>query len=282
MRLLAVSVAIGLVGCGSKAVPTATPKGDPVEALPIAPPLATPGERMSYKLTLKGVELGTFLFAVGDIVDVAGTPALLVQAQARSSGFASLVADIDDRFTSWVDVKTGRPRRFEVFEHADRKSKDKDHVIVDFAARTEGGVPVHYGLNDEPMKMLVQPVTQRDVWDYNAFLLAIRAWEGTQGSTATLEVFRSRYVWRMAVTLGAKGALVTDLGELPVLRFDAVTTKIDRNGQRWAGQAERRFTLWISDDDDRVPLKLEATSDLGSISMDIVDYQPGTGARLRQ
>jgi len=281
VRSCVVWVALVLAACGSKGAKSAAPKGEPVTTLPIGPPLATPGERISYRLTLKGVELGTFLIAVGDVVDLDGTQTVLVQAQAKSSGLASLVADIDDRFTSWIDTKTGRPRRFEVFEHADRKSKDKDHVIVDFAARTANGIPIHYALNDEPLKTLVQPVTQKDVWDYNAFLLATRGWEGEKGSTATLEVFRSRYVWRIVITLGGKGTLVTELGELPVLRFDAVTSKIDRNGQRWAGQDDRKFTLWISDDNDRVPLKLDATSDYGSISMDIVDYQPGPGARLR-
>ena len=281
MRLGVVAVAVVLAACNSKGAKPAKPKGEPIAALAVGPPHATPGERMSYRLTLKNVELGTFLIGVGDVVDLDGTKCVIVEAQAKSSGLGSLVADIDDRFTSWVDIKTGRPRRFEVFEHAERKSKDKDHVVVDFAARAGNLVPVHYALNNDPLKTLQQPVTQKDVWDYNAFLLAVRGWEGEKGSTATLEVFRSRYVWRMTITLGGKGTLVTELGELPVLRFDAKTIRIDREGKPWAGQAERAFTLWISDDNDRVPLKLDATSDYGEIAMDIVDYQPGTGTNLR-
>ena len=285
MRLFCVWLVVILAAgaCGPKGATKATPKGEPLAALPIGPPLATPGEKMSYRLTLKGVELGTFFLAVGDVVDLGGSKAVIVQAQAKSGGLASLVADIDDRFTSWIDIKTGRPRRFEVFEHADRKSKDIDHVVIDFTQRTGNTIPVQYAVNDEtPMKVVNQPVTLKEVWDYNAFLLAVRSWEGEKGSTATLEVFRSRYVWRVTITRGGKGTLVTELGELPVLRFDAVTTKIDRNGQRWPGQADRKFTLWISDDDGRVPLKLDATSDFGSISMQIVAYEPGTGTRLRQ
>ena len=282
MLLVCLAFAAMAAACGPKGATKASPKGEPVAALPLGAPLATPGERMSYKLTLKGVELGTFLFGVGEVTDLGGVQTVVVEAQAKSGGLAALVADIDDRFTSWVDVKTGRPRRFEVFEHTDRKGKDKDHVVVDFAARSENGIPVHYALNDEPMQTLLQPVKEKEVWDYNAFLLALRSWEGDKGSTAALEVFRSRYVWRIKITLGGKGNLVTELGELPVLRFDAVTYKVDRNGQRWAGQEDRKFTLWVSDDNDRVPLKLDATSDMGSISMDIVDYQPGTGTRLRQ
>jgi len=62
----------------------------------------------------------------------------------------------------------------------------------------------------------------------------------------------------------------------------AVSNRVSRRqAQRWAGQEDRTFTLWISDDDGRVPLKLDATSDFGAISMQIVAYEPGTGARLR-
>jgi len=221
------------------------------------------------------------VFSVGELQNLDGAQTVVVQAQARSSGIAAMVANINDRFISWVDIKTGRPRRFEVFEHVERNSPDRDHVVINFPERTGASIPVHYGLNDEPLKTLQQTVSLAELWDYNAFLLAMRAWEGEPGSTATLEVFRSRYVWRIVITIGKKGTLVTELGELPVLRFDARTTKLDRAGGVWVGQEQRDFTLWISDDNDRVPLKLDAKSDLGSISMDIVDYQPGTGQRLR-
>ena len=39
--------------------------------------------------------------------------------------------------------------------------------------------------------------------------------------------------------------------------------------------------MWISDDDGRVPLEIRATTDYGDLKMRIVDYQPGTGKRLR-
>jgi len=238
---------------------------------------------MAYRLSLRGIELGTFGIGVGEVEDLAGTPVILVQAQARTSGIASVVAgDIDDRFTTWIDVKTGRPRRFEVFEHAGRGSKVKEHVVVDFAGRAGDLVPVHGGLDDDPLTIQQQRVTQADVWDYNAYLMAVRSWEGAPGSTITLEVFRSSALWRIVVTMGKQEALVTELGELPALRFDAHATKLARDGSKYPGADEREVTLWISDDDGRVPLKLVAKTDYGGIEMNIVDYQPGTGERLRR
>jgi hypothetical protein len=94
-------------------------------------------------------------------------------------------------------------------------------------------------------------------------------------------VFRSRYLWHVEVTMRGKEKLVTELGELPALRIDGRTYKLRRDGARTPDDAERRFTMWISDDDGRVPLEIKAVTDYGDIRMQIVDYQPGSGPRLR-
>ncbi|HMG24760.1 MAG TPA: DUF3108 domain-containing protein, partial [Kofleriaceae bacterium] len=96
-----------------------------------------------------------------------------------------------------------------------------------------------------------------------------------------LEVFRSRFLWHVEIAIGGKEKLVTELGELPALRIEGHTYKLRRDGTRTADDAERRFTMWISDDDGRVPLAIKAVTDYGDLMMQIVDYQPGTGARLR-
>ena len=135
-------------------------------------------------------------------------------------------------------------------------------------------------LNDRGYSQ-ANPASQPVVWDYNAFLLALRSWEGPPGSTLSLEVFRSRYLWHVDVKIHGKEALVTELGDLPALRIDGRTYKLSRKGERDRESAERTFSMWISDDDGRVQLEIRATTDYGDLKMKIVDYQPGTGKRLR-
>ena len=69
-------------------------------------PLATPGERMTYRVALRGMELATMQIAVGDFTDVGGKQTVVVQVHAKSVGLAQMVAAIDDTFTSWM---TSRP-----------------------------------------------------------------------------------------------------------------------------------------------------------------------------
>ena len=218
---------------------------------------------------------------MGEVVELKGKQAVVVQGHAKTTGIASFVATIDDRFTSWLDVTNGHSLRFQTDEFSSGSSTDIEHVVADLAARAGDTVPVTFRVNDAAPKDEPQTVSMPLTWDYNAFMIALRGWEGPPGSALALEVFRSRYVWHVEVKIAGKEPLVTKLGELPALRFEGRTYKLDRKGARANNNEERQFTMWISDDDGRVPLEIRATTDYGDLVMAIVDYQPGTGQRIK-
>ena len=244
-------------------------------------PLVTPGERMTYRLSLKGIELASYTLSVGDLTVVDDKATVIVEGHAKSVGLANIVVKVDDRFTSWIDVDTGRARRFQTAEFESGSDQNVEHAIVDFAKREGNVVPVAFQMNDTPATPEPQKVTQPDVWDYNAFLVALRAWEAPPGTTLSLECFRSRYLWKIDIKVNGKQRLLTELGELPALRFDGHAVKLARDGSKFPDTEERDFSIWISDEGDRVPLKTTAKTDYGDIEMVITDYQPGTGQRLR-
>jgi hypothetical protein len=241
---------------------------------------------MTYKLSLVGAELAQFEVQVGDQATVAGRPTIVVQTHAKVSGIGELAASaagihVDDAFTSWIDIATGRPLRWFCDEFA-TKSEDKERTEAKLAERSGNTVPVEFHVNDEPPKQEPQTVSMPDIWDYNSFLVALRSWEGAPGSTVTAEVFRSRYVWHVDMKIRGKEQLHTALGDFPALRLDGHTFRIDRGGNKSAGNDERDFAIWISDDDGRVPLLVKTTTDYGDVEMAIIDYNAGTGTRLRQ
>jgi hypothetical protein len=276
-----------LAACGHPGSPPAAPATPAATAAPTAaqlgdgPPLATPGEHMQYRLSLRGIELASYDLAIGDVTELDGKKVVVVQGHAKTRGLAAFFATIDDRFTSWVDVATGRSLRFATDEYATGSKTDIEHAVIDLAGRTGDTIPVEYHVNDGPPQPEPQKASLPVAWDYNAFLLALRGWEAPPGTRHVLEVFRSRSMWHAEVTIGGKGVLVTELGDLPALRIEGRTYKLRRDGARTPDDAERRFTIWISDDDGRVPLQVNTVTDYGDLVMQIVDYQPGAGARLR-
>jgi len=272
------------MACVNHAAAPAAPaagKPTPNAKLGDSPPLATAGEHMTYKLSLRGVELATYELAIGDLAELNGKQAIVVQGHAKVGGFAAFIATIDDRFTSWVDVATGRPLRFQADEYASGSKTNVEHAAIDLAGRADNTVSVAFHVNDAAPSLELQHVSEPITWDYNAFMLVLRAWEAPAGSKLGFEVFRSRWLWHVDVTIHGKESFVTELGELPALRIDGKTYKLDRKGVRDPGSVEREFSMWISDDDGRVPLEISATTDYGDLRMQITDYQPGTGPRLR-
>jgi hypothetical protein len=271
-----------VAACGNSHTPSSTPQAPPIAAtsLPDGPPLLTPGERMSYRLALGDVDLATYDVAVGDITEVAGRQAIGVQGHAKAVGFVSHVANIDDVFTSWIDIKTGRPLLWTVDEYA-TKGTDKERTEAHIADREGNLVPIMFHVNDDAPKPEPQTVSMADVWDYNAFTVAVRSWDAPVGSTVSTEVFRSRYLWHVDLKVHSRETISTDLGDLPAIRIDGRTYKLGRDGKRYPNTEERVFTLWISDDDGRVPLRNDARTDYGDVKMTITEYNPGSGTRLR-
>ena len=186
-------------------------------------------------------------------------------SHAKVTGLAAFLAAIDDHFTSWLDPATGRSLRFEVAEYATGSRTDIEHVVVDHAGRTGAAIPVSFHLNAAPAVAEPQQASLPESWDVNALLIALRGWEAPAGTRLTLEVFRSRFLWHVELTLRGKERLATDLGELPAVRLEGRTYKLDKAGARAAGSDERAFTIWISDDAGRVPLEIKAVTDYGDL-----------------
>lgn len=254
--------------------------GSKVTTLPPAPPFARPGERMVFRIALHNVEVAVFTIVVGDVVELEGKKALVVQAAAQSLGLASLVSKVDDQFASWVDISNGRPLLFRSHEGEGNGGSDGvDDAATHFFKRTATLVPVIIKGKAIGEKEESQLLGDAELWDMNSFFLVLRGWRGDLGSKITSDVVRSRFAWRTQIELVGKDTQVTALGKFPTLRFNGVARKLERNGKEVLGD-DRSFSLWITDDADRVPVVIVAKTDYGDVRMEIIDYASGTGVRF--
>jgi hypothetical protein len=271
---------LAIAACGSKQAEPIAPSGGTTAKLPDGPPYVTPGERISYKLSLGGMNLATYEVGVGDVQEVDGRKAVIVQSRAKSQGLVSMVAYLDTTFTSWIDAGNGRPLRWTV-EERNAEGQIIEGADAQLTKRKGDQLPVDVVVLGKQPAVEMQKVTMPEIWDYNALVIAFRAWEAKKGSSATVEVLRSMYLWHVTVIVRGEENVVTELGDFPAVRIDGLSYRLKRDGTRDTGAPERNFSLWISNDDGRVPLQSTAQTDYGDIKMTLVDYQPGNGNRLR-
>lgn len=244
------------------------------------PPFVAPGERIVSRLSMHGVDVATFTIVVGDVTEVDGRPAVVVQSGVASSPLVSMVREVSDNFTSWIDVETSRPLRFVSSELASPQDQLVESTESQPGKLADGRFPVVVTRADRPTQTEEQVVGAFPLYDMNGYLMALRQWQEPEGTRATIDVIRSSMIWRTEVTMGAFETITTELGDLPALRIDGQSRRVGRNGQVEESSDTRKYSVWISDDADRVPLQLVARTDYGDLRMDIVEYAPGSGARL--
>ncbi len=205
--------------------------------------------------------------AVGEVTPVEGKPAVVLQAVAESVGLAARVKPVRVEFTSWIDVATGLPLLFRAIEA-------QEVVEARFTKLVDRKFPISTQKGDEPEKIEMQ-ATNGQPLELLGVMLVLRSWESKIGGSSTFEAVRSSYMWRMQATLVARESISTELGELPTVKFDAVSRRLMRDGSIDQGTEPRTFSVWISDDADRVPLRMVAQTDYGDIEIQIVEYVAG-------
>jgi hypothetical protein len=272
-------VAVVVAGCGGAARPmpdTYVASRDPsplpaVDEPAAGPPLVRVGEQMAYRVSLHGVPLAELVIDAGGIVPIGDRAAMQVEVRVDTQALASLIAPVHDRFTTWIDVVTGRPLQFHAREAAAKDGGALEETAARFA---RGQYAVRLVVGDAAGGEEVQ-VVRGTPFDFAAFLVFMRSWEAAQGSELTVDIMRSRFVWRVRVVVAARGNLETALGALPVVRFEGEGVRLLRDGTVDPTSDRRRFTIWISDDADRVPVKLAAHTDYGDVLLELGAYQAG-------
>jgi Protein of unknown function (DUF3108) len=243
------------------------------------PPFISPGERMTYRVTVLKVEVAEFTIAIGEPKKFGNYSAIAIRAAAHTSGIAALVRNVKAEFTSFVDAATGRALAFRVEETAGKDDSTVETMDVRFLELADGKFPVTMirPADDDdapPTKLVEQQVTTGVPVDLLTLLMQLRSWE--KPGKRTVEAVRSRYIWRTEIRLAGRETVKTELGNLPALRFEAESRRINRNGTYDQSVEPRKLEIWISDDADRVPIKIVAPTEYGQVVMSIAEYTPGT------
>ncbi|MEZ4366481.1 MAG: DUF3108 domain-containing protein [Kofleriaceae bacterium] len=245
--------------------------GAAAEVLPPAPPPVTPGERMTYRLSVFDVEVGAYVIVVDPPAPLDDRPAIAVRSGVQSTGIAAALRKTKVDLAVWLDAATGAPLRLRAEEIAGGGDDTVEITEARFAELDGDRYPVRTSRPDAGEQLEAQVVAGTPM-DITTVLMMMRRWDGEPGQRHVFDVLRSRYSWRTQVTLAGRQALVTSLGELPTVRFEAITRRLRRDGTDDPSVDVRRFSVWVSDDADRVPLLFVGTSDYGDLRMELVEY----------
>lgn len=263
-RLLLV---VALAGCaGAEAMPA---PHAPVAAATVDKQLGLfPGETMAYEVELGGVLVGEAQLAVGEIGEVDGRRAIAVRSRAATAGAAALLRNIVDEATSVIDADTGRPIS------VDTNVIMGERRITANAAFSGTTATVTYRRNAEaaPQTMKID-FGANALHDAHTAMAQLRGWRAAPGTTRTVFVIGGRRLWRVDVAYAGEDTIGSAvLGNRRAVVFDGTGYRAKRDLTVESNKPARTFRVWLSDDADRVPLRVTAKTELGDVVMSLVDY----------
>src|SRR5262249_6666426 len=86
----------------------------------------------------------------------------------------------------------------------------------------------------------------------------LRGWRAAPGTRRTVFVIGGRRLWRVDVTYAGQDTVGSAIGNRRAIRFTGESYRARRDFTPETSAPSRTFTVWLSDDADRVPLKVTA------------------------
>lgn len=262
---LAVIAALGAGCAGAEATP-AHPVG-PAAVVPDDKQLGLhPGETMAFEVELGGVLVGEAQLAVGEPGVVDGRRALVVRSRAATAGAAALVRKIVDEAVTVIDADSGRPISVETnVEMGARK--------ITATATFAGTVAtVSYRRDAEAAHQMKIDFGANTLHDAHTAMAQLRGWRATPGTSRTVFVVGGRRLWRVDVNFVGEATIGTAQGNRRAVVFDGTSYRARRDLTVESNRPARSFRVWLSDDGDRVPLRVTAKTELGDVVMALTEY----------
>ena len=190
------------------------------------------GEQIEYEMKLAGLTVGRFQIAVGNRGVIDGRQAVIVRSSANLAGAGTLLGEMSWDLTTTIDIESGYA------------IEQTESVAIDSALRT--------GHQESKKKWSI------DEHRHNAHSAAgvLRGWFTAPGANDAVEV--SLFESLVPVTIA--DAARESVDDRPAVRYDGML------------RSKHAFSVWVSDDTSRVPLRLRAGSKIGNVEVDLVDY----------
>jgi hypothetical protein len=233
-----------------------------------------PGETMAFEVRLAGIVAGEAEVAVGALGAFEGHRAVVVKSRAATAGAIAVVRHVVDESTTVIDMDSGRPLALDsVVEQGDAR-------ITATARFTDTAADITYTRPNEtaPHRMRIDfskgiaATPGATAHDPLSAMAQLRGWRAAPGSRRTVFVVGGRRLWRVDVACAGQDTIGSAIGNRRAIRFTGEAYRARRDFAPETPRPSRTFTVWLSDDADRVPLKVVAKTELGDVVMTLTEY----------
>ncbi len=256
---------------GPADVATATTSPSETQSEPAIGPMLFPGERIEAQVTRGVLTVGVLTLQVDEPCLHDGVEVVPTQSHAERAGLYGSVNPGQIDTLTWLERATGLPRWTRSVAETPKRTVD---VAVSFEPDWAHSIyrsTSHQRDKPPRTRRKTRPLPTGELtYDGHAALGALRSWATMPGARGTMHVVLGRKLWRLELEVGqpAEVNVGGESHQAIIIKGTArrMTTKLSLMSR------VRHWSIWISDDDRRLPLRARVEHRKETIDLELVDY----------
>jgi hypothetical protein len=218
-----------------------------------------PGEQIHYTVfyNLIGmyVNAGSATITTAQ-AELAGKDAYHIVGEGKTNSRYNWIITVKDRFESFVDARTLEPLKF--VRHIEEGSYRKhEEILFDPRETTATGSKGVVKVPDQVQDLVSSLHYARNI-DYNRYKV---------DEKISFKMFLDDEVYDMYVRYAGRETVKTRYGTFKAIKLKPLLIK----GKVFEGG--EKMTIWITDDSNHIPVRVETSLTVGSIKMDLMHYK---------
>jgi len=220
------------------------------------------GEFFKFRVHYGFVTAGEATIKV-DKKNLDGKEVYHIKGKGKTTGLSRVFFAVDDDYQSYVDVKNDVPLRF--VRKIDEGGHTKD-IQIDFDHGTK--IAKVNNKKHDKVDYLAFPEGAQDMVSAFYYLRNyIDVKNLKDGETVDLDMFFDKENYKFRLKFLGKDTLKTEFGKIACLKFRPYVE---------AGRVfkeKESLTVWVSDDDNKMPVLIKADLAVGSLKASLVEYK---------
>ena len=220
------------------------------------------GERLEFSVGYGVIKAGTAVMEIPEITKLDGRKCYHIVSTARSNKFFSVFFEVDDRVESFMDVYGLYSLRYD--KHL-REGKYTADVSMVFDQMNNLAI---YNAGKDTFEVA------RYVQDVLSAFYFVRTQELTVGRSLFVDNHTDKKNYPLEVKILRKERIKVEAGEFDCLVVEPIL--------QTPGIFEHKgsLTVWLTDDEAKMPVLMKSKVVIGSISTELIDYRPGEAGKF--
>jgi hypothetical protein len=251
--------------------PETAPSPEPVTVYPNRRPPKDPiwlGEKATYGITYFGMEAGLFTLEALPFKSIADRKVYHIRGTAESAKLFNLFYRLNDQVETFIDYEGLFSHRFHLLLDESKQSRDALELNDSIKQKTYYWNRWKHVEKDYVETKEFQPIV-RFPQDSLSALYYIRTVPLPPGKVFSFPVVSEGHMWEAIITVVRRETMDTPLG-----RVQCVVLKPDT---KYQGVLQKRGDsyIWLTDDERRHLIRLEAKVKIGTVVAELKRLEPG-------